>query len=423
MSDISNNNALFTALIGQGAEVLNDRESHFARDHARLRMVICTDASGAINVDLGLNVDSSECITPFFEGPRAFFKPAGTSVQEINSGGRSNVLIDFSLSFDSNFAEKIRAAIMGENIEQVDRNRVNGILMLKARNRRVQFDVIPFLTENIRLTRNAPNNVRPLNTLIAFRLLDHLNWDAFCDDPSRFVFDSPYEELRDSLRPEAEDFLSMLQTSEYIVHQEAMSAGTQALLLRFAQLWHGGNKQDNQHILSELLWFSIQKLGAIPLTELHLIWSGIISDSGSQFFSPIKGRSPQMLKKVRGMAWDMTLLRGLEQIAITSSSANAFFIPYFVSIDRRWRDLMRLNTVNLMLVDDAHKHKLFARSGEQQFQQALRECMPTELWCEMTADKVEARQRLAAQTIQLDDMQQLVAEEEARWLKLDAVKS
>ena len=415
MPDIPIVDALYSALLTSDKAALDAIESQRAAECAGLRAVICTDAPGAIDLELGLSVSSSEYVTPFFEGPRAFLMSAGTSIQARFTGGQSNALIDFSLSFDSNFAEKMRAAIAGESIQQVDRNRVDEVLMLKARNRNVQFDVLPFLIENTRLTRDDPRNERPLNTLIAFRMLDHLDWDAFRDDPTRFVFDVPCEELKASLRPEAEAFLSELQTSEHVIHHEAKSAGTQALLLRFARLWHEKRKPDKRRILSELLRFSILNLGAIPLTELHLIWSGMTSEIGSPFFGPITGRSKTMLDDVRGMAWDMTLLRVLEKNA-TASQLGSFFIPYFVSIDRRWRHLLRLNPVRLMLIDDAHRRVLFARTDELEFQHVLGACMKTELQSEMTPEKVETRRR-SAQAIRLDAMQQLVAEEESGWLE------
>ena len=414
MPDIPIADALFSALLNQDKAALDAIESHRAAECARLRAVICTDDPRAIDLELGLSVSSSEYVTPFFEGPRAFFMSAGTSIQARRTGGQSNALIDFSLSFDSNFAEKMRAAIAGESIQQVDRNRVDEVLMLKARNRNVQFDVLPFLIENTRLTRDDPRNERPLNTLIAFRMLDHLDWDAFRDDHTRFVFDVPCEELKAALRPEAEAFLSELQTSEQVIHHEAKSAGTQALLLRFARLWHEKRKPDKRRILSELLRFSIHNLGAIPLTELHLIWSGMTSELGSPFFGPITGRSKTMLDEVRGMAWDMTLLRVLEKNT-TASQLGSFFIPYFVSIDRRWRHLLRLNPVRLMLINDAHRCVLFARTDELEFQHVLGECMQTELQSEMTPEKVETRRR-SAQAIRLDAMQQLIAEEERNWL-------
>jgi len=212
-----------------------------------------------------------------------------------------------------------------------------------------------------------------------------------------------------------------LRASEHVIHHEAKSAGTQALLLRFARLWHENRKPDKKRILHELLRFSIHKLGAISLTELRLIWSGMNSDLGSPFFGPITGRSKTMLKEIRGMAWDMTLLRVMEQIA-TASQFGSFFIPYFVSIDSRWRHLLRLNPVRLMLVDDADRRVLSARADELAFQRVWEECQQTVLQAEMTPEKIEARRR-SAQAIRLDAMQQLVVEEENGWLELASQQS
>lgn len=414
MLDAPITDALLSAFLNSDAAALDAIQAHRAAECAFIRTVICTDASGAVDLNLGLSVSSSEYVTSFFEGPRAFFISAGASVQACLTGGRSNVLIDFSLSFDSNFAEKLRAVIAGENIQQADRDRVLEILMLKARNRHVQFDLMPFLIENTRLARKDPSNERPLNTLIAFRMLDHLDWDTFQKDHSRFVFNGSSEDLKAQLRPDAEAFLTELQASAEISHQEAKSAGTQALLLRFARLWHEARKPNRDRILRELIRFSIHNLGAIPLTEIRLIWSGMTSNQGSPFFGPIMGRSPDMVQKIRGMAWDMTLLRFMEQIA-TASQDGSFFIPYFVSMDRRWRHLLRLNPVRLMVIDDAHRRVIFARANELEFQRVLEECMRTEFQSEMTSEKVEGRRR-SAQAIELNAMQQLVAEEERHWL-------
>jgi hypothetical protein len=217
------------------------------------------------------------------------------------------------------------------------------------------------------------------------------------------------------LQPGAEAFLAKLQTNEQINHHEAKSAGAQALLLRFARLWHEDRTPDKKRILRELLHFSIYKLGVIPLTEIRLIWSGMTSNRGSSFFGPITGKSPEMLKKIRGMAWDMTLLRVMEQIA-TVSQVGTFFIPYFVSMDHRWRELLRLNPVELMLIDDERRCVLFARADEQEFQHVLRECVQTELQSEMTPEKIEIRRR-SAQSTELSAMRQLVVEEEHYWLE------
>ncbi|WP_313424298.1 hypothetical protein [Stenotrophomonas rhizophila] len=408
--------AIFSAILNHDEAALDAIEENRAAECTFVRAVVCAEAPGAVDLDLGLSFSSSEYVTPFFEGPRAFFMSARTSIDARLNGGRSSVPIDFSLSFDSNFAEKLRAVIFGENIQKVERDRVLEILILKARDSRVQFDVMPFLIENTRLVREDPSNGRPLNTLIAFRMLDHLDWDALRGDTSRLAFDTPPQVLRDQLRADAEAFLVELQTSEEIDRHEASSIRTQALLLRFARLWHGPGKKDKDRILGELLRFCIDTLGSIPLIELRLIWSGMTTDQGSPFFGPIMGRSAGMLQKIRGMAWDMTLLRAMEKTA-TKNEGGSFFIPSFVSLDRRWRDLLRLNPVKMMVIDDANARVLFSRVDELEFQRALGGCAPAGLQSEMTPDKVEAR-RTSARNIDLGTVQQLVAEEERECVAL-----
>ncbi|HCF1883738.1 hypothetical protein OHU85_02210 [Pseudomonas aeruginosa] len=111
MPEIPIADALFSALLSRDAAALDAIEAKHAAECAFIRTVICTDAPGAVDLDLGLSVSSSDHVTSFFEGPRAFFMSARTSVHAHLTGGRSSVLIDFSLSFDSNFAEKLRAVI------------------------------------------------------------------------------------------------------------------------------------------------------------------------------------------------------------------------------------------------------------------------------------------------------------------------
>ncbi|MBP2199077.1 hypothetical protein [Pantoea cypripedii] len=406
--------ALFYALLFRDKEALATIAAERPEEMIHLRAIMCTQAPGAIDLDLGLGLVANDHIISFFEGPRAYFMSAGGCLQAHLTGGRNNVLLDYSLSFDSNFAEKMRAVIAGENIQKIERDRVIEILMLKARNSNVQFDVQPFLVENIRLSRDNPDNQRPLNTLIAFRMLDHLDWKIFRESPGTFVFDKPADALRAHILDGAKAFLKEMYNDEHIARQEAKSAFIQALLLRFARLWHQDKKRDHKQILRELLIYSVRRLGAIPLTELLLIWSGMSSTSGAPFFGPITGKSGEMLKKIRGMAWDMTLLRLLERTA-TITRNGSFFIPYFVSIDRRWRDLLRLNPVNMMIVDDRSHRMQIARTDELNFRSIFNECLQGELRSDMTPEKIEQR-RLAAIAPDLEVMRARVAEEEAYWV-------
>ncbi|WP_029921964.1 hypothetical protein [Nevskia soli] len=406
---------VFRALLTNDYDTLREVQAHRAAECADLRAIVSTDHKDAIALDLGLGVLDSIYVTPILEGPRAFFMSPSVSVQARHTGGKSAVAIDYSLSFDSNFAEKLRAVLSGEGIQAVDRARVIEVLTLKAKNPRVQFDVLPFLYENVRLVRENAANYRPINTLIAFRMLDHLDWAAFQHDPGRFQFSAPAESLMISLRSDAETFLSNLYNDRSIVQHEAKCLGIQALLLCFARLWRRFGRRQVSRILHDLLAFGIDRLGAVPATELNLIWSGIRGREVSSFFGPIINPSPKMLKSVRGMAWDMAHVRLMEQVAQVTREGS-FFVPYFVSMDERWRNLLRLNPIRLMVLNDMLGSKLCARVHEQEFQELLYNTAGPELRAKLSPEKVAAR-RSAARITDMKAMQELVKEEEQEWAK------
>ncbi|QVX40710.1 hypothetical protein J4H89_23235 (plasmid) [Ralstonia solanacearum] len=410
---------LFQALLTQDQAAIHAIQENRATDCLDIRAVVCTNQRGAVPLDLSLNLDSNCYTTPLFEGPRAFFMSRHTSIQARLTGGKATVPIDYSLSFDSNFAERLRAVMNGRNVQAADRERVISVLMLKANNDRVQFDVMPCLYENIRLARENAENARPLETLIAFRMLDHLDWASFRNNSNQLEFGMPPEALKEMLRHEAEVFLTSLYTNPSVLRHEAGSLGIQALLLRMATLWHKNpNRRDIKRLLGDLLEFCFARLGYLPVTELSLIWSGIKNkEATAAFFDPItKPAAPQkMFDRIRGMAWDMTHLRIMEQAA-TQSVLGSFFIPYFVSIDARWRDLLRLNPVSLMLIDDSRKSALFARAHDLEFHTVCNEVASATLQSERTPGKIESR-RIAARSIDANAMRQLISQEEQAWLQ------
>lgn len=403
---------LFEAILNNDFGRFDEIAEVRAEECFGIRALVSTSNPSAIDLDMGLGLASCDYVTPIFEGPRAFLLSRHTAIQSRLENGRSNVPIDYSLGFDSNFAEKLRALIDGENIGQADRDRVTAVLRLKALNPRVQFDVIPFLNENTRFDRDQPNNNRPLRTLVAFYMLNHLDWSSFLADSTCFKFDASVEDLRIRLEPKAKDFLANLHLDSAVLKQETMAIGIQALLLRFATLWKL-HKRDRRQVLSELLDFCIFELGSLPISELVLIWRGTRDESVAPFFGPLINPSQKMLKAARGMAWDMTHLRSLQTIARTSV-VGSFFIPYFVSLDSRWRDLLRLNPIRIMLIDDAKNTANFGRSRDAEFQVLVNEIMSARARAEMTPEKVE-RRRLAARALDRHAMERLLEREKQSW--------
>lgn len=404
--------ALYEALLNGDDEQIQAIQQHRALECLDLRFLACTGAPGAVDLDLGLGLQSCEYVIPIFEGPRARLMSRHTAIQQVISGGQSNVLIDYSLGFDSNFAERLRCHVFGKGIDPVERARVIEVLSLKAVNPRVQFDVMPFLLENTQLTRDDPKNLRPLDTLIAFRMLDHLDWEAFRDDPTQLVFDASVDSLRERLRPAEEAFLASLHLDERVLRQEALALGTHALLLRFASLWKA-HARDRRAVMRDLVDFSLFELGSFPATELTLIWSGIREKDVAPFFGPLINPSHKIVHASRGMAWDMTHLRALQDTT-RQSQLGSFFVPYFVSFDAKWRDLLRLNPIRMLLIDDS-RHSLNAgRVNDREFQLLLNDVISDRAKQAFSTEQVEAR-RLGARQPDRSARQALVDHEIQSW--------
>jgi len=405
---------LTAAYLCEGKDIMEEIEKQRTVECTSIRAIICTDKPGAVNLDLGLGVSSNVHAVSIFEGPCAWFHSSGVSIQTRISNGKSIVPIDYSLSFDSNFSEKLRLTVSGKGAGTAEYDAVKSILMLKAQNQMVQFDLMPFIIENTRFARENQNNRRPLDTLTAFRMIDELDWEYFRKNNGSMNFCRPQDVLKKECTDWADNFLESLKSSPEIQKIEKESLSIHALLLRFSRIWHQKPMRDKNEILHELLHFSIQELGYIPRTELHLIWNGMSAKNELPFFGPIMGKSSKMLIQIRGMAWDMTLLRNMERSATTGNKDN-FFVPYFVSLDRRLRELIRLAPIRLMLIDDINKRAIPIRTNEIEFQESLNECIGTsDIKNEMTPEKIEIR-KINAQTIDLNALQNIVNDEEKYW--------
>lgn len=404
---------LYRAVVFNHQEAWQELDERSA-ECAEMRSLVCTDQSGGIDLSLGLGMDGNEYIIPVIQGPRAFFVSAKTAVQGALQAGRSEILLDYSLSFDSNFAERLRRLVNQKTASgDQDLARVKSVLMLKACNPRVQFDVLPFLYENVRFSRDDLSNERPVDTLVAFRALDYLDWEHYRTTAELRFNGGPIHSLKERLRPAAEQFVGELHANEDFLRHEASALATEALLLKLAGLWHVPNR-DVKTIFGKLIDFCVSDLGFIPMTDLRLIWKGIATKQPAGFFGPITGRSHSMLEDVKGMAWDLSHLRLLERMA-AQNSFGAFYIPFFVSLDTKWRALLRLNPIRFMLFDDQTRRMLSGRADEASFQAICLDSASEHTKRFLSPADVQKR-RAAALSVSIDAMRTVVRKEQERWL-------
>ena len=373
-------------------------------DAASLCVLISTESRGGANLDI--DIADIQVRAPFmaslFEGPRFFYVSPEIVSQSALNGGRSNVLIDWSFSFDSNVAQKIRAYVNGENISEPEFERVETLLRLK-KEYSIQVDLVPFLFENLRLSRDDSQNERPLNTLMAFKALDHLDWEAFERDPRRPVIMRPWEELRQ----EAEVAYNSLVSDEAVIVQEEKALFATAFLFGLAEKWLQYPKE-KEKAFSELIDYCLSQLGRLPLYEVSLAWDFLSKPQALRFFGPLAGLSKNLLRDLRGMAWDLNHIRALETMA-TQQVRSGFFLPFFVSFDRRLVELLEHNRTRHLIVDRHSERVQSVRARDWDAQVAINDCMSLKARKLLGQTNREAKQR---ECFDADYLRKIITEKE-----------
>ena len=355
-------------------------------DAVYIRSAVSTknDSGAGLSIDLEDITNRAPWVTPLFLGPKIYFTSASIALQNAITGGKSNVMIDWSFSFDSNVAEKVRAYVNHEKINQTDRDRVITLLKLK-KEYSLQTDLMPFLFENLRLSRVDKNNARPLNTIIAFKKLDYIDWDAFEKNPNKPKF--PCDE--NVLIEDANQTYKSLVNETEVKKREHKALFTQVILFELAIIWLG-EKVTPEEAFKKLIDFCVLQLKKLPKYELKFAWSFLNKPAKVRFFGPLNGISKDLAKSLRGMAWDMSHMRTLETMA-TATNLGSFFIPVFVSFDDKFSEILKQNQIQVLVVDDRLRKMHSAGVGEVEFQLELNSCMSKEVLDEMTDLKSEAR--------------------------------
>lgn len=356
-------------------------------DAVYIRTIVSTnsDSGASLAIDLEEITSIAPWITPFFLGPKIFVSSRSTAVQGALTGGKANFFIDWSFSFDSNVGEKIRAYVNKENVNPSDLERVITLLRLKKKFS-LQTDLLPFLFENLRLSRSDKTNDRPLDTIIAFKKLDFIDWEAFEKDPTKPEF--KYHDESYLLRDAQNTYDSFISNAE-VKRWEYKALFTQVFLFELAIIWlKQASSPDDQ--FSQLIDFCVLQLGKLPKYELKFAWRFLNQPTKTRFFGPLNGVAKKLVKDLKGMAWDICHLRVLEMLS-TKTELGSFYLPFFVSFDEKFSEILRENQIQLLIIDDRLKRMHSATVDEYEFIQKLDYCMSPATKSQMNPAKSEAR--------------------------------
>jgi len=264
--------------------------------------------------------------------------------------GETQVPVDYSVSFDKNICENVRLLAKHGTLRQPEEFRALLQLVKGRGTDSFNFDYVAYLAEESEHF-SVPNNNRPIETLKALKKLDHI--DPAC------LYRSPLtgEYTCDDSIVDA----AVADTMKSVIHTNVLDdvltrrRGTYAIILKAVLL-----KWDKNLTLGEklkiLAQYSLKNLGRFAKTEIYMSWK-LLGGTGSTppFFDPVLQPSTKCLKRIRGMSWDITMIRITEMLAGMRREVQGtrcdFFVPFIASFDARFRLLVEACPVRAVIVD------------------------------------------------------------------------
>jgi len=351
----------------------------------QLRMIISHDNKDItdLNIDLVDILKELPFITFFFKGPYFTFISKEVGMQLLFGKEKAFAPIDWSLSFDSNVANKILGYCKGINIDQSSKIRVISLLKI-IHKYNANFDFSPFVIENIRLAREDASNLRPFDTIAAFKAINYIDWKKFDQNPDIPSFTISWEKIYEKAETTYQFYLNN-KYNDVLKNLEEKVLLHNAFLLEMTRLWLL-NRHEKEKIFTELLDFCIFELKLLPYFELKIAWDFLQNPGKIRFFGPIFGKKKTIIKDIKGMAWDIQHIRIMETMA-TLTTKGSFYLPCFVSFDNKFSELLKSYPVNILLIDDIEKRVQSIRENELEFQEFIFNRASIKAKAELTLEK------------------------------------
>lgn len=286
--------------------------------------------------------------------------------EKTKQSGKTEIPIDYSLSLDSNVAEKFRVWENGGSLGNQLGRFENLVRFIKeGKEEGFNFDYNFFIIENL-IDSMKEGNHRPFNTIRALKRFDHLVYDKLTFDVNSPVFD----ENREMAGRRAIDTLHTYHSSPEGFKFLNRRKGLYLILLKTVILNQDINLslKDKMKILVE---FSLDTLGKFAKNELYFSWKLLKYGKELKFFSdPISQLTEKSIGKIRGMSWDLFAFRYQETLS-SKDNLGEFYVPFFASFDNKFVDLAHACPIRCIVIDSRDKRVTTIHLDESEFQSDL----------------------------------------------------
>ncbi|QSX28705.1 hypothetical protein JYB88_10445 [Shewanella cyperi] len=287
--------------------------------------------------------------------------------------GRIEIPLDYSLSLDSNAAERFRVWEGGGSLDK-EENRFEGLVRFikEGKEQGFNFDYSFFIIENL-IDSMKPENHRPFNTIRALKRFDYLEYEKDSFD----IRNPKFSESLEASGQRAIEALHAFHSSSEIKGFLDRRMGLYLILLKAILLREQKDLNLNKQ-MELLVEYSLDALGAFAKTEIYFAWKLLKHGKNFRFFDPISQLGKKSLHKIKGMAWDLFAIRYQETLA-SKSNIGDFYVPFFASFDNRFVELTKACPIRAVIIDDIDKRVMTIYLDEYEFMVDLNESISPEL--------------------------------------------
>lgn len=328
--------------------------------------------------------DRCSVLKKFFYGTGLLFFSSSLYRQTLSQGA-IQFPIDYSLSLDSNAAEKFRVWENGGSLDKEESRFEQLIRFIKeGKNQGFNFDYSFFIIENLEQSKKMDNH-RPFNTLRALKRFDHLIYHKDSFDISNPSFDVDREEAG----RKAIETMHSFHSSSDILNLVSQRNGLYLILLK-AILLREQSSTSLRENLNTIVAFSLDVLGAFGKTEIYFAWKLLKYGEKYRFFDPINQVNNKSLPKIKGMAWDLFAIRYQETLAIHSRYCD-FYIPFFASFDNRFVEFAKACPIRALILDQKDNRAMTLFLDEKEFMEDIRTAISNDLIARLSnpAEKIK----------------------------------
>ncbi len=304
-----------------------------------------------------------EYIIPYFEHEKIYFINEKLIANLANHQG-TQYPIDYSISFDSNFASYIGAVIRGKNLGKKHNIIIKTLDSIIYND--LNFDSLFYSTENIKQTVNILSNKKynHVNAWEFWKLLDKdFKWNIValelfkginCQHYKKTLEPKSIYTFNQAFKNAVKNTFNFYASVEgrkfcnYILYAQRQIL---LLLIKIVSIQFKSKKKERAKI-TELLDFMHNEIGIYFDREM-IIAGMYYSDRNSVPFLQVVntgGQQIRLLKKLDNLAWDMISARFLEKF-IGNGGEGQFFIPYFLTFDSKLKKLYELYRVKAAIID------------------------------------------------------------------------